>query len=125
MRTASSASRTFGAGASASEYTATEWTPSSWHARTTRRAISPRFATRIFFSIRSERDVPVLLRRVLGPLSAQRLERRDEAGARVPRVDDVVHVSASGRHIRVRELLGVLRHARVRRLGGILALRDL
>src|SRR6516164_6158048 len=44
MRTASSASRTCGAPASASLYTATARTPSSRHARTMRSAISPRLA---------------------------------------------------------------------------------
>src|SRR5690348_10308645 len=47
MRTASSASRAWGADASASLNTATEPTPSSLHARTMRSAISPRFAIRI------------------------------------------------------------------------------
>src|SRR5689334_22191390 len=46
MLTASSASRVCGAEASASLNTATEPTPSSLHARTMRRAISPRFAIR-------------------------------------------------------------------------------
>src|SRR5213083_714507 len=44
--TAESAARTWGASRSASEYTATASSPSSWQARITRRAISPRLATR-------------------------------------------------------------------------------
>src|SRR5262245_52970771 len=46
MRTDSSASRTCGAAASASEYTATPAIPMSRTVRSTRRAISPRLATR-------------------------------------------------------------------------------
>src|SRR5918999_6297307 len=46
---ASSASRTCSASSSASEYTATVVRSSSRQARTTRRAISPRFAIRTFF----------------------------------------------------------------------------
>src|SRR5437773_3258066 len=44
--TARWAARTWGESRSASEYTATDSSPSSWQARTIRRAISPRFATR-------------------------------------------------------------------------------
>src|SRR5947207_15667176 len=47
MHTLSSASRTCMASASAVECTATVAMPSSLHARSTRRAISPRFAIRI------------------------------------------------------------------------------
>src|SRR3954466_13008990 len=43
--------RTAADSASACEYTATDLTPSSRHARTTRRAISPRLAIRTFSSI--------------------------------------------------------------------------
>src|SRR5262245_51616279 len=46
MRTARSARRTCRASSSAVEYTATASIPSSWSARMTRTAISPRFATR-------------------------------------------------------------------------------
>src|ERR1700749_3763347 len=46
MRTARSARRTCSASSSAVEYTATASMPSSWSARMTRTAISPRFATR-------------------------------------------------------------------------------
>src|SRR5438045_7520074 len=51
MHTASSASFTYLASRSASEYTTTDLTPSSRQARWIRRAISPRFAIRIFLNI--------------------------------------------------------------------------
>src|SRR3954468_18522122 len=51
MQTASSASFTYLASRSASEYTMTALTPSSWQARWIRRAISPRLATRIFLNM--------------------------------------------------------------------------
>src|SRR5258708_8755957 len=51
MHTAWSAKRTCRPWASASEYTATVLTPSSLQAQMTRRAISPRFAIRIFLNI--------------------------------------------------------------------------
>src|SRR6185295_15860286 len=50
MQTAWSAKRTWSWLASASEYTATVLIPSSLHAHRTRRAISPRFAMRIFLN---------------------------------------------------------------------------
>src|SRR5581483_415152 len=55
MHTASSANRTWSELRSASEYTATVEMPSSLHAQMTRRAISPRFATRIFLNMVSGR----------------------------------------------------------------------
>src|SRR5213075_1532170 len=102
MWTASSASRTCGARASASLYTATDATPNSRHARTTRSAISPRLATSTFLNISarpSEWNVAVLLGRVAVPLGAHRLERVDQPRSGVARVDDVVDVAAAGRHI--------------------------
>src|SRR5580704_11725064 len=51
MHTASSANRTCNELRSASEYTATVEIPSSLQAQITRRAISPRLATRIFRNI--------------------------------------------------------------------------
>ena len=51
MQTASSAKRTCSELRSASEYTATVEIPSSLHAQITRRAISPRFATRILLNM--------------------------------------------------------------------------
>src|SRR6266571_2870482 len=53
MCTASSASRTYGSSASASEYTATARTPIRRAVRITRLAISPRLATSTESSIRS------------------------------------------------------------------------
>src|SRR4029450_11745143 len=52
MQMSSSAKRTCSACSSASEYTATVLMPSSRHAWITRRAISPRFAIRIFLNMR-------------------------------------------------------------------------
>src|SRR5262245_63018532 len=51
MHTLSSASRTCMASPSAVECTATVWMPSSWQARSTRSAISPRLAIRILSNI--------------------------------------------------------------------------
>src|SRR5580693_4952955 len=51
MQTASSANRTWSARASASECTATVFTPSSRQALKIRSAISPRFAMRIFLNM--------------------------------------------------------------------------
>src|SRR4051812_41520698 len=100
--------------------------PISRQARITRRAISPRFAIRTFLNIKSrslallgmtpsQRDVPVLLGRVLVPLVTQRLERVDQAGASVARIDDVDHIAAGSRHVWIRELLRVLVHLLVHR----------
>src|SRR5689334_16454168 len=131
MLTDSSASRTCGAWASASEYTATERTPSSWQARTTRSAISPRLAMRTFFSTGLERDVAVLLRRILVALPLQRLQRVNQSRTCVRRIDDVVHVAARGGDVRVRKLLRVLVDAlfgcgrRIFRLGDLLLEEDL
>src|SRR5437899_652420 len=57
MHTASSASLTYLASRSASEYTTTDLTPISRQARWMRRAISPRLAIRIFLNIFSRRVV--------------------------------------------------------------------
>src|SRR5262245_4815998 len=54
MHTLSSASRTCIASASAVECTATVAIPSSLHARSTRSAISPRFAIRILSNMRTQ-----------------------------------------------------------------------
>src|SRR6185437_565688 len=53
MHTSSSANRTCSDSRSASEYTATAWMPSSWQARITRIAISPRLAIRTFLNMRA------------------------------------------------------------------------
>src|SRR6516162_1379520 len=66
MQTLSSASRTCMASSSAVECTATDGMPSSLHARSTRNAISPRFAIRILSNISAScsggaRDTPTFL----------------------------------------------------------------
>src|SRR5512143_4052314 len=116
MFTASSASRTCGARASASLYTATDATPSSRQARMTRNAISPRLAMSTFLNISacaSEWNVPVLLRRVPVPLRAQRFQGVDQPWTRVARIDDVIDVAATGRDVRMRELRAILLDLRV------------
>src|SRR5262245_25115843 len=65
MQTASSAKRTWRPLASAVEWTATVRMPSSRQARMTRRAISPRLATRTFLNMTA-------LRRALGGLDAEK-----------------------------------------------------
>src|SRR6516225_2941017 len=83
MRTASSASRTCGAPASASLYTATARTPSSRHARTMRSAISPRLAMSTLSNIqlRGGEDG--------GERRARELRAPDERVAQAPlRVDE-------------------------------------
>src|SRR5512143_4243509 len=57
MHTASSAKRTWRLPASASEYTATVFSPSSLHAHMTRSAISPRLAIRTFLNIAAARGL--------------------------------------------------------------------
>src|ERR687894_1066790 len=56
IQTSSSANRTWSDSRSASLYTATVWTPSSRHARMTRRAISPRLAINTFLNNEPPRD---------------------------------------------------------------------
>ena len=65
IRTASSANRTNGASASASEYTATVAMPIARHVRITRSAISPRFATRTLSMARTIGGRVVLSRALL------------------------------------------------------------
>src|SRR5262245_32941945 len=60
IRTASSANRTNGASASASEYTATVAMPIALHVRITRSAISPRFATSSLLIVRTTRTLTLL-----------------------------------------------------------------
>src|SRR5271154_6547645 len=82
MQMASSASWTWSDWTSASEYTARVLIPSSRHARTIRRAISPRLAMRIFWIIQFEdspsnprrEGLPAGLDRILGLRSALELE---------------------------------------------------
>src|SRR5207247_7458718 len=64
-----------------------------------------------------QRNVPMLLRRVAVSLGRESGERLDQAGPRVPRVDDVVQVPAGRGLIGMRELLTVLVGALV---GGVL-----
>src|SRR5689334_23804544 len=122
MFTASSASRTCGARPSASLYTATDAMPISRQARITRSAISPRLATRILVNIAPlEGDVAVFLRRIAIALRAERVERVDQTGSRVARIDDVVEVAATGRDVRMGEHAAILLDLRIRRRGGIAA----
>src|SRR3982751_31952 len=85
MRTASSANRTNGASASASEYTATVAIPIARHVRITRSAISPRLATS---TLSIDRIGPTLLR--FGPRPPDPVVL--EAGA--VRRDRIPHVAA-------------------------------
>src|SRR5688500_6540631 len=103
MCTAWSASRTWRASRSQSEYTATTGRPISRQARMIRTAISPLLATRIF--IRSERDISVLLRGVLVPLGLEGGEGGDQPGAGLARTDHFVHEPARGRDVGVGEFL--------------------
>src|SRR5215471_12128038 len=121
MCTAWSASRTCRAPRSQSEYTATVGIPSSRHARMTRTAISPRFAISTFIAsivIGStawdvcgrrasdpgprtsdpglQRNVAVLLRRVLVPFGLEPGEGRDQFRARLARADHFVDEAARG-----------------------------
>src|SRR5215207_2986228 len=131
MCAASSASRTCGARASASLYTATDAMPSSRHARMMRRAISPRLAIRILLNIRlpsrreSQRQVSVLLGRIAIALRSQCFQRVDQSRACVARVDDVVEIAATGGDVRVRELLPIFLDLRVSGALRIVALVDL
>src|SRR5271167_2184370 len=126
MWTASSASRTWTAAASASEYTATVLNPSSRQARITRTAISPRLAIRTLANTSEllsaargrplQRDVAVLLGGIAVALALERIERTDQPRACLPRIDDVVDVAPPRRDIGVRELLPILGDLRIHRL---------
>src|SRR2546422_11754137 len=83
--------------------------PSSRRARLPRPAISPRWATSTRRkSGRSERDVAMLLRRVLVALVLQHLERPDESRAGVLGLDHLVDVAELGGLERVGEGAPVL-----------------
>src|SRR5262249_26028890 len=56
----------------------------------------------------SQRNIPVLLRRIAVALGVEHLERLDEAPPGVPRLDDLVHVAALRRHEGIGELLAIL-----------------
>src|SRR5437867_5111471 len=72
--------------------------PSSRQARMTRTAISPRFATRTRrkSGAASERDVAMLLGRVLLALVLEDLERADDLRSGFVRLDDLVDVAEFG-----------------------------
>src|SRR5207244_4772144 len=69
---------------------------------------------------RSERNVAVLLWRVLVALGFQRGEAVDQLRARLVRPDDLVDEAALRRHVRIGELLAVLRDLRRARRRDIL-----
>src|SRR5215213_8332215 len=120
MCTASSARRTWRAARSQSEYTATAPMFMSRQARMMRTAISPRLAIRILLTawlaadrvIVSERDVPVLLWRVLVALRLERGEAGDQLRARLVRPDDFVDEPALRRDEWIGELLAIFGHLR-------------
>src|SRR4029077_13077990 len=107
MNTDSSASSTWSASRSASEYTATVAMPSRRAVLMTRQAISPRFAIRIFLSMRydrSERNVAVLAPRVVDLLVGEHREGPADALPRLVRLDHVVDVAARAGNERIGEL---------------------
>src|SRR5882762_9744491 len=92
----------------------------------TRKAISPRFAIRTLLNTSYlERNVSVLLRRILVALGLQGLQRIDEGRPRVTWIDNVVEVAPAGSDVRVREHLAVFFDLGVCRCRLILALGDL
>src|SRR5205823_5765651 len=72
-----------------------------------------------------ERNVTVLLRRVLVALGLKRLEGPDENRSGITWIDDVVDVSARSRDVRMRELLAVFLDLGIGGCGGIRALQNL
>src|SRR6478672_9003965 len=58
-------------------------------------------------------------------LSFQRRKRIDEPRARITRIDDVIYVPPTRRHVRVRELVRVLAHLPIGGCGRVGALGDL
>src|SRR5258708_4057657 len=122
MGTAWPASRTCRAPRSQSEYTATVGIPSSRHARMTRTAISPRLATRTFTTLIVcgprgpgelvggvgrvlQRNVAVLLGRVLVALGLEAGQRGDEFRAGLAGGADLVAEPAPPPDLDLRELL--------------------
>src|SRR3990172_4929039 len=99
IRYASSAHRTWRACRSASEKTATVRIPISWQARSTRTAISPRLAIRIFLNKVGllQGNVAVLARRVYVTLVRKHLECLDDLGPGLLRHDDLVDEPEFGR----------------------------
>src|SRR6478735_1032881 len=130
MHTDSSASSTWSASRSASEYTATLAMPSRRAVLMTRQAISPRLAIRIFLIMRcgrSERNVAVLAPRVVELLGGEHRQRAADAFPRLVRLDHVVDVAARAGDERVGELFLVLGLARgeLRRVALLVAEDDL
>src|ERR1041384_3158831 len=89
--------------------------PISRHARLIRTAISPRLAIRIFFTEdfycnRLQRDVAVLLGRILVALGLETLERRHELPPRLSRLNHFVDEAAARGHERAGKLLTEFLH---------------
>src|SRR5438132_1339755 len=92
----------------------------------TRSAISPRFAMSTLLNTRYlQRDVSVLLRRILVVLRLQRLQRGYQRWPRVSRVDDVVDVASTSGDVGMRELLAILLDLCLCRGRFVFAFRDL
>src|SRR3989441_4187620 len=68
-----------------------------------------------------QRDIAMLLRRIPVSLGGKGGERVDQPRPGVTRIDDVVHVAARGREVRVGELLAILGLAR---LGRVVLIED-
>src|SRR4029453_14197869 len=107
MATASSASSTWRALASASEYTATVRIPIRCAVFITRQAISPRLAIRIFLNIALQRDVAGLAPGVFYLLVRQHRQRAADPAARFVRHDHVVDVATVPRDKGIGELVPI------------------
>src|SRR5919108_2818625 len=94
MRYASSAICTCRALRSHSESTATGLIPSSRQPRITRMAISPRLAMRTLRNMEasSQRDIPMLLRRIAVPFVLQHVEGADQPATGFFGVDHLIDV---------------------------------
>src|SRR5687767_12948245 len=105
MRTASSANRTKGASASASEYTATVAMPIRRHVRMTRSAISPRFAIRTLSMERTPATISMPehapARRPAERRRVRRRQRDRDDRPGVARIDDAVVPQPRGREVRI------------------------
>src|SRR5689334_4875237 len=113
-RTAVSASETCSESASASEYTAVRAMPSAAQVRNTRRAISPRLATRMFAITVAPALHPedAIALRPLDRCVVDGGQAQAEHGAGVARVDDPVVVDHSGQEHRQRLGLDLLLDSR-------------
>src|SRR5690349_4545101 len=104
--------------------------PASRQPRITRTAISPRLATSTRRIGRLEGDVAMLLGRVLIALVANHLQRGDELGAGLRRLDDLVDVSTGGCNVRIGQTLAILGlesptfRVRIGRIGQLVAEDD-